>query len=335
MSDPIAAFRKIARPRAASRTAACLTGFALAVSAACAQQFPSKPVHIVTGFSAGGGADVSARIIGAKLSEYFGRPVIVENRPGASTAIATEHVAKAAADGHTLLLLPSSTTILSAMRPKLPYNLERDFSPIALLVVGQYVLVTHPSVPVRTAADLVRIARTQPGKLTYGSSGEGSASQLAAELFKSMAKVDILHVPYKGANEATIATATGEIDVFFASIAPLIPLQQAGKVRVLGVTGAKRTDLLPSAPTIAESGLPGYERYGWYGLIAPAGLPADVVRTLNAAVAKAGETREIREAFVKQGMETKVSTPEEFGAFIRNDIQQNARLMQAAGVKPQ
>jgi len=298
-----------------------------------AQTYPAKPIHIVSGFSPGGGADVSARIVGPKLTEYLGKPVIVENRPCASTAIATDYVAKAPADGYTLLLLPSSTTILSAMRRSLPYNMERDFTPISLLVTGQYVLVVHPSVPAKNAADLIKITRAQPGRLTYGSSGGGSSSQLAAELFKSMAKVDILHVPYKGANDATIATATGEIDMFFASIAPLLPLKATGKVKVLGVTGAKRTPLMPAVPTISESGLPGYERYAWYGLIAPAGLPADIVAKLNAAIRKAGDIAEIKEVFSKQGLDSQTTTPEQFAAFIKNDLAQNTKLVSAAGIK--
>jgi tripartite-type tricarboxylate transporter receptor subunit TctC len=211
--------------------------------------------------------------------------------------------------------------------------MERDFTPISLLVTGQYVLVVHPSVPAKNAADLIKITRAQPGRLTYGSSGGGSSSQLAAELFKSMAKVDILHVPYKGANDATIATATGEIDMFFASIAPLLPLKATGKVKVLGVTGAKRTPLMPAVPTISESGLPGYERYAWYGLIAPAGLPADIVAKLNAAIRKAGDIAEIKEVFSKQGLDSQTTTPEQFAAFIKNDLAQNTKLVSAAGIK--
>ncbi len=315
------------------RVVGFVTGALVGSAWTWAQSFPARPIQLVVGFSAGGGADISARIVATRLAESFGKPVVVENRPGASTIIATQYVAKSPADGYTLLLLPSSTTILSAMRSNLPYNIERDFTPISLLAVGQYVLVTHPSVPAKTAAEVLKLARARPGKLTYGSSGSGSASQFAAELFKSMGKVDVLHVPYKGANEATIATATGEIDIFFASIAPLLPLRDAGRIKALGVTGAKRTPLLPDVPTIAESGLPGYERYAWYGLIAAAGLPSDILARLNEAILKAIGSTEVRGAFVKQGLDAQASTPDQFAAFIRRDMSENGKVISAAGIK--
>jgi len=302
-------------------------------SDALAQSYPTKPIRIVVGFAPGGGADVSARIVGPKLAELLGQPVVIENRPGASTAIATEKVAASPADGYTLLLLPSSTTILSAMRAKLPYDLERDFAPVSTFVSGPFVLVVHPSVPARSVKELVALARSQAGKLSYGSSGAGSASHLAGELFNSMAKVSVLHVPYKGANEATIATATGEIDMFFATIAPLLPLQAAGKIRALAVTGPERTLLMPDMATVSESGLPGYDRSVWYGVIAPAGLPREIKAQLHGAVVKVVNTREMKETFAKQGLEPHTNTPEQFAAFIRNDIAQNAKLIKLSGAK--
>ena len=315
-------------------TAACFLYASLGGTAA-AQGYPVKPIRIVVGFSPGGAADVSARIVGPKLAELLGQPVVVENRPGASTAIATEKVAASPPDGYTLLLLPSSTAILSAMRTKLPYDLERDFAPVTNLVIGQFALVVHPSVPVRNVKELVAIARTRPGKLSYGSSGAGSASHLAGELFVAMARINVLHVPYKGATEATIATATGEIDMFFATIAPLLPLQAAGKVRALAVTGAERTPLLPGMPTVNESGLAGYSRTVWYGVVAPAGLPKDVMAQLHGAIVKVVNTGEMKEAFAKQGLEPNTKTPEQFAAFIRTEIAQTAKLIAASGAKPE
>lgn len=316
--------------RLLAATIACAN---LSVVDALAQNYPTKPIRIVVGFAPGGGADVSARLVGPKLSELLGQPVVVENRPGASTAIATERVATSPPDGYTLLLLPSSTTILSAMRTKLPYDLERDFTPVSLLVVGQFALVVHPSVPARNVKELIAIARSRPGKLSYGSSGAGSASHLAGELFNSMAKVNVLHVPYKGANEATIATAIGEVDMFFATIAPLLPLQAAGKVRALAVSGAARTSLMPAMPTIGESGLTGYDRSVWYGIIAPAGLPKEVVTQLHGAIGKVVNTPEMKETYAKQGLEPHTNTPEQFAAFIKNDIAQNTRLIKLSGAK--
>jgi tripartite-type tricarboxylate transporter receptor subunit TctC len=299
------------------------------------QTYPTKPIRVLVGFGPGGGADTSARIIAPKLAESLGTPVVVENRPGASTAIATERVARSPADGYTLLLLPSSTTILSALRSALPYDLERDFTPLSLLTVGQFVLVVHPSVPARDIAHLLDLARVQPGRLTYGSSGPGSASHLAAELFNSMTKVKLLHVPYKGANDAAIATASGEIDMFFATVAPMLPLRAAGKIRALAVSGARRTPLLPTMPTISESGVPGYERYVWYGLIGPAGLPKDIVLQLHGAIEKVGSTAEMSKIYAKQGLEPKTNSPEQFAAFIKNDIKQSAGLISLSGATSQ
>ena len=300
---------------------------------ALAQSYPVKPIRMIVGFAAGGATDATARMVAQKLSEHLGQPVVVENRTGAGGSIATERVAKSPADGYTLLLMPASGPIDSVLRAKLPYDLERDFAPVSLVVIGPYVLVVHPSVPARNVKELIALARSQPGKLSYGSAGVGSSAHLANELFNSMAKVSIVHVPYKGGAESVIANAAGEVDLNFASINTALPLLEAGKLRPLAVTSAKRSSLMPSIPTLDESGLPGYDRTGWWGVLAPAGVPKDIIAQLNAAIAKAVNTPEMKESLNKLGFEPQTSTPEQFAALIRSEIAQNATLIKTAGVK--
>ncbi len=299
-----------------------------------AQAYPVKPLRIVTGFLPGGSTDVIARLVAARLAEVFNQSVVVENRPGASTAIAAERVATSPPDGYTMLLVASSTTSQSALRRKsLPYDLERDFAFISLLAVGPFVLVVHPSVPAYGAKELIALARARPGKLNYGSPGVGSVNHLAAELFRIRAGINMVHVPYKGSAEATVANASGEIDLSFPSVPAGLPLIESRKVRALAVTGAKRTGVLPNVPTIGEAALPGYEYTGALGLSAPAATPKDVIARLNAAIVKIVNTPEMREAVAKHGFEAQTTTPEQYAAFIRNDIAKIAAVVEATGMK--
>ncbi len=299
-----------------------------------AQNYPAKPIRIVVGYGAGGGADVTARMVGQKLSEHLGQPVVVENRLGASGSIATARVAASPADGYTLLMAVSGDTVLPALHAKLPYDLERDFAPVSLVTIGPYLLVVHPSVPARNAGDLIALARSQPGKLNYGSAGVGGGVHLAGELFKLMAKVNIVHVPYKGGSaESIIAVAVGQIDISFPNITAALPLLEARKVRSLAVTSARRASLMPSIPTLDESGLPGYDRSTWYGLLAPAGVPKDIIAQLHAVIGKVVGTPGMKEAFNKQGAEPQTNTPEQFAALIRSELAQNASLVKLAGLK--
>jgi tripartite-type tricarboxylate transporter receptor subunit TctC len=309
-----------------------MAGAWLAGSAA-AQPYPAKPIRIMVGFAAGGAADVTARMLAPRLSELLGQQLVIENRGGSGGLLATDAVAKSPADGYTLLLMPAADTVQPALRRKLPYDLERDFAPVSRVVYGPWFVVVHPSVPVRSAKELVALARNHPGKLNYASSGVGSSAHMANELFNSLAKVRIVHVPYKGISDGVTAVASGEVDMIFASIPASLPLLTAGRVRALAVTTGQRTPLVPNMPTLNESGVAGYDRSGWYGVIAPGNVPREIVMRLNAAIVKIVNTPEMKEAFMKQGLDPATSTPEAFGTFIKDEVAQNVRLVKAAGIK--
>jgi tripartite-type tricarboxylate transporter receptor subunit TctC len=295
-------------------------------------QYPTRPLRILVGYTTGGAVDFTARLIGQKLSEQLGQPVVTENRPGATTAIATEKVATAAPDGHTLLLIPTSTAIQSAFRKNLPYDLKRDFAPVSQLAMGAFVLVVHPALPVKSVKELIAHAREQPGKLSAGSPGMGSANHLAGELFNLRSKVNILHVPYKGAGEAAIAVAAGQTQMSLTSTASMLPLIDSGKVRALAVTSVKRVPSLPAVPTMDESGVSGYDYGVWYGISVPAATPKAIVTSLNSVLGKIVQLPEVKDAFQKQGMESQASTPAQFAATIANEIDQAAKLLRVAGI---
>jgi len=303
------------------------------MSGAIAQTYPVKPIRIIVGFPAGSGADFVARTVGQRLSGFVGQPVVIENRTGASGTIATGVVATAAPDGYTLLQVTAAETAQPALRSKLPYSLERDFAPISLEAIGTFVLVVHPAVPARDARQLVALARAQPGKLNYGSSGAGSSPHLAAALLQQMGNVRIVEVPYKGATEAMTATVAGEVDFSFPSITAALPLMESGKVKVLGVTSNKRATLLAQVPTISESGLPGFDRSTWHGLLAPAGTSREIVSGLNALVVKIVNTQEMRDLFNRQGLEAQTTTPEQYATLIRQEIAQVTKLIRSTGAK--
>ncbi|MDB5811864.1 MAG: tripartite tricarboxylate transporter substrate binding protein [Betaproteobacteria bacterium] len=310
-----------------------LVGIGVIAGGASAQSYPSKPVRIMVGFSAGGGTDVTARMLAQKLSEYLGQSVVVENRAGSGGMIATEAVAKAAPDGYTLLMVAAADVVQPAMRAKLSYDLERDFAPVSNVVVVPFALVTHPSVPARNVKELIALARTSPGRLNYASSGIGSSAHLSNELFNSMAKVKITHVPYKGVAEGVTALAAGQIEMIFGSFPATMPLYEARRIRMLAVSTLKRTSVMPELPTVAEAGVPGYERYGWYGVIAPAGVNKDVIARLNAGIVKVTGTPEMRETFTRQGLDPQTNTPEQFAAFIHSELVQTAKLIKASGAQ--
>ena len=312
--------------------------FILALMAAStlveAQPYPVKPVRIITGFGPGGSTDVVARLVAQKLGEYLRQPFVVENRPGASTALAAERVASAPPDGYTLLLLASSTTSQSALRKaSLPYDLESGFVHISLLAVGPFVLVVHPSVPVKDAGELIKLARARPGRLNYGSPGVGSVNHLAALIFNQRASLKMTQIAYKGSSEATVANASGQIDLSFPSVPAALPLIEQRRVRALAVTSAKRTPVLPDVPTIAESALPGYEYVGAIGLSAPAATPRELVNRLNAAISAILNKQELREAIGKSGFEAQTSSSEQFAAFVRDDIAKIEAVVKGAGLQ--
>ena len=303
----------------------------LLVFDSAAQSYPVKPIRIVVGYVPGGAVDYTARLVGQKLSESLGQPVVIENRAGSATAIATERVATAPADGYTLLLIPTSTAVQTALRNNLPYDLKRDLAPVSLVSIGPLVLVVHPSLPARSVKEFVALAQSRPGKLDYGSPGLGSANHLVGELFKLTTKVNIVHVPYKGSGEAVIAAATGEAPVCFSSVAGALPV--LGRLRALAVTSAKRVSSLPSVPTLDESGLPGFDYSAWYGVSAPAGVPRDIILRLNAAIGKIVQLPDVREALNKQGFEPQSGSPEQFAALISREIEQTVKLIQLTGLK--
>lgn len=299
---------------------------------ASAQAYPAKPIKVIVGFAAGGASDVTARMLAPRLAGILGQPVVIENRLGSGGAIATEFVAKSPPDGYAVLLMPAADAAQPAVRRKLPYDLEHDFVPISRIVLGPWVVVVNPSVPARTVQELFALARAYPGKLNYASSGIGSSAHLVTELINSMARVHIVHIPYKGVSDGVTATATGQADMILASYPAAQPLLQAGKVRPLAVSIGKRWVIMPTVPTLAESGLTGFDRSGWYGMLAPAGTPREVVARLNTVIGAIVNTSEMSDALRKQGLEPSTSTPEEFGAFIRNEVAQNIRIARAAGI---
>ena len=302
---------------------------------AMAQNYPSKSVRILVGFAAGGGTDTAARMVAQKLFESLGQPVVVENRPGSGGIIATDAVAKAAPDGYTLLMMAAADSIQPAVRLKMPYEIPKDFSPISLVVSGAFVLVIHPSVPARNMKELIAIARSRPGQLNYATSGIGSSAHLAAELMNFLAKTKTIHVPYKGVSQGVVGVASGEADMIFASVTAAQPLIDSGRLRPIAMSTAKRSALMPNMPTLHESGVPGYDRTGWYGMMGPAGLPRDVLTKLNASIVKAVNTPEMKAAFFKQGLEVETNTPEQFTEMIRREVEQNIKLARTAGIKPQ
>ena len=298
-----------------------------------AQSYPAKPIRMLVGLAAGGATDVTARIVAQSLSEDLGQSVIVENRTGADGSIAIERLISLPADGYTVLMMGISSVIQSSLRSKLPYDLERDLAPISLVAVGSQGLVVHPSTPAQDVSALISLARTRPGKLSYGSDGMAGAGHLAGELFKFMAKVNIAHVAYRGGSEAAFAVAGGHIEAVFLSITAVLPVLEAKKVRALAVTTAKRASLMPEVPTLSESGLPGYDFSSWQGVLAHAGVPKEIIVRLNSAIDRVANAPDVTNALKKQGREVRTTTPDQFSELIRRELAQNAKLMKAIGLR--
>ena len=307
---------------------------ALAMAAnATAQTYPNRPVTLVVGFAPGGGTDTVARVMQRKLGESLGQAIIVENRAGAGGTIAANLVAKAAPDGHTILLATiAALAVAPHLNSKLPYDPLRDFAPISLATVSGNVLVVHPSVQAKTLAEYVKVANGQPGGMPYGTSGVGSAGNLAGELFRLTAKANLVHVPYKGGGPAMSDLLGGQIPSVFASATTATPQVRSGKLRALGSTGSKRSASLPDVPTIAEQGYPGYEATNWYAYVAPAKTPSNVVARLNAEIVKTLRDPETHDAILKQGEEPTPSTPEELAKHITREHATWGRVIKEAGI---
>ena len=302
---------------------------------ALAQAFPTKPIRFVAAFPAGGPSDIVARAMAKRMSEVLGQPVIVDNRTGAGGNNGAEAVAKAPPDGYTVLLGGSYVIIAPALYLKPPFDPIRDFAPIGLIVSNQYVLVTHPSVPARSVRDLIKVAKVQPGKLNYASTGPGSPPRLAGELFKSMAGVDMVNISYKGATPALIDMIGGHIDVYFGGISGTLPPIASNKIRPLAVTSTKRSSQLPEIPTVAEAALPGYDITTWFGLLAPAGTPREIVNKLNAVIIGIVNEKEMTNYLIGQGVDPVTNTPDQFAAYIKNEVPKFAKIVKAAGITPE
>ena len=310
---------------------ALAAGFASLTSA---QPYPTKPIKLVAPSTPGDAPDVIARLVADKLSTALGQQVVVENRPGAGGVVGSDYVAKAAPDGYTLIMgNAGSHGINAAVYSKLPYDIQRDFAPVSQVAVAPNVMVINPSVPASTVAEFIAYAKANPGKLSYASGGNGSSAHMSMELFKSMSGIDIQHVPYKGSSPALTDVVSGQVVAFIGNMPPTVPLIKAGKLRAIAVTTKSRSALMPELPTITEAGLPGFETVAWFGVLAPAGTPPEVVNRLSAEIAKIAKSPEIREKLVAMGAEPVGSTPEEFKAVIDRDIAKWKPLAQKVGIK--
>jgi len=298
-----------------------------------AQEYPSKPVRIIVPFAAGGPADIYARFVGQRLQDALGQNFIVDNRPGAGAIIGTDAVAKSAADGYTLLMMSNTHTVNESLIPNKPYQLMRDFVPVVPINYSDLVLVVHPSVPANNLAELLQLAKSKPKQLNYASSGNGTPYHMAGELFKAMAGVDIVHVPYKGSSGARTDVLGGQVQMMFDAVPTMTDHIRSGKIKAFGTTGEKRSGVLPSIPTIAEAGVPGYEAVIWLGVMAPRNTPRDIVNRLNAEITKITSRPDVREAWAKQGALAMTMTPDEFARFMTDDIAKWERIVRISGAK--
>jgi len=298
-----------------------------------AQDYPARQVRMIVPFGAGGPADVYARIIAQHLSEQLKQTFIVENRPGAGSIIGTDAVAKSPPDGYTLLVMSNTHTTNESLVASKPFQLMRDFVPVAPLNYSDLIMVVHPSVAAKDLKEFIALARKDPGKLNYASSGVGTPYHMAGELFKSMSETDIVHVPHKASGEARNAVIGGHVQMMFDAITTMAPNVAAGQVRALGTTGTKRSELTPDVPTVAEAGVPAYEATIWLGVMAPAGTPQPVVDKLNAEIAKVINRADVKENWAKQGAVPMVMSPAEFDKYLRADIEKWAKVVQKSGIK--
>ncbi len=303
-------------------------------SIALAQTYPSKPIRIVVPFPPGGPADILARIIGQNLAESWGQQAVIDNRAGAGGNIGSDMVAKALPDGYTLLMgFVGTHAINASLYSTMPYDNVKDFEPVSLVAMVTIILVVHPSIPANSVKELIVLARSRPGQLTFGSPGNGTPQHLAGELFNTMAGVKMVHIPYKGAVPALTDLLGGRVSLIFSSMPPALPHVKAGKLRALAVTSARRSSAAPDVPTIAESGLPGYEVINWYGILVPAGTPKEIVARLNAEILRILNVPDVKERLAAQGAETFSSTPQEFAAYIRKETQKWAKVVKYSGAR--
>jgi tripartite-type tricarboxylate transporter receptor subunit TctC len=317
------------------RVCAVLCSIVIASTAgiAFAQGYPSKPIRFIVGMAAGGATDIMARLIGQKLSESLKQPVVVENHPGAGTSISLDLGAKAAPDGYTLLKVSFSTAVNPSLFPNQPYDVVRDFAPVSQTASMMMFLVVHPSLPVKSVKELIALAKSKPGKLDYAASGIGGATHLAGEMFKSMAGVDMVAIPYKGTAPALNDVLAGIEPIIFEAMPAVLPHVRAGKLRVLAVCNAKRSPLFPDVPTMAEAGVPGYEITTWTGVVVPKRTPKEIVTLLNREIVRSLNMPDVKERFAVMGADPAGSTPEEFSAFIQAEIKKWAKVIKDSNIK--
>ena len=315
-----------------SKAAVVAVAMLVAGAAGAQQQYPAKTVRMLVGYAPGGGTDIMARVVAQKLSEGLNQQFVVENRPGANANLAAELAAKAPADGYTLLMISVSHAISKPMYRKLGYDIERDFTPVIEVSSVPQLIVTTMSLPVKSVKELIALAKSRPGQVTYASSGDGSPEHIAAEMFKSMAGVDMTHVPYKGGGPSAVAIIGGETVVGFNTAPVAIPHVKNNRLKVLAVTEAKRTPTLPDVPTVAEAGLPGYAMSTWYGLVAPTGVPREAIARLNTDINRILRRPDVRERFATLGAEPRGGSAEQFGAYIKSEVAKFSKLAKERGL---
>jgi len=318
-------------PRALCMLAALFCN--MAWQAAWAQPYPNKAVRIIVPFGAGGPADIYARFLGQRMQEPLGQSFVVDDRPGAGSIIGTDLVAKSPADGYTLLLMSNTHTINESLVPKKPFALMKDFVAVAPINYSDLVLVVHPSVPVKSVKELIALAKAKPHGLNYASSGTGTPYHMAGELFKAMARVDIVHVPHKSSGDARTSVMSGQVEMMLDAITTMASTAKSGRVRALATTGKKRSTIMPDVPTVSEAGVPGYEAPIWLGMMAPRGTPRPVIDRLNAEIMKIIARPDVKKAWAEQGAEPLTMTPGEFEKYLNDDIAKWAKVIQGAGIK--
>jgi len=306
---------------------------ALAAAAAQAQSYPSRPVTIIVPFGAGGPADIYARFLGQRMQEPLGQPFVIENRPGGGSVVGSSAAANSAPDGYTLLLMSNTHTVNETLFSKKPFKLMRDFVPVAPINYSDLLLVVHPSVSVNSLAELIALAKREPGKMNYASSGPGTPYHMAGELFKSMAGIDVVHVPYKGSDGARLGILSGQVQMMFDAITTMTPNVQAGRVKSLATSGRARSSVLPAVPTVSEAGVPGYEATIWLGVVAPVGTPKPIVDRLNAEITRVTGSPEVKAAWAKQGATALNMSPAQFEQYLHDDIAKWAKVIAQAGIK--
>ena len=300
---------------------------------ALAQTYPVKPVRVVVPSAVGGGLDILSRLVAQKLSESLGQQFVVDNRPGAAGNLGTAIVAKSGADGYTLLVVPSSISISASLYQNLQYDALLDLAPITMVVTTPYVLVVHPSVQAGSAAELMKLAKTRAGRLTYASAGSGSLSHLGVEMLRVMASVDLLHVPYKGAGPALNDVVAGHVAFTLTGLAPALPFMNSGKVKILATADAKRSSFLPNVPTIAESGFPGYAVENWFGMFAPKGTSPEIIARLNSEVVRMTKDAQVRDQLIKLGFEPVANTADQFGEQYKSEMAKWKKIVRDTGIR--